>query len=94
MKNSPDISQLGTIISHFFRRYHVLLFTLTVVVGVSVALLLLNGLLSASNETDETPVPQARFDEATIKKIDSFGSRTTAGKELQFPQGRTSPFVE
>ncbi|MDO5344078.1 MAG: hypothetical protein Q4F02_04195 [Candidatus Saccharibacteria bacterium] len=94
MKNSPDISQLGVILGRFFRRYHVILFTLTVVAGVSAALLLLNGLLVASSAADDGVVQQQRFDQETIKKIDSFGSRTTTSRELQFPGGRTSPFVE
>lgn len=94
MKNSPDVSQLGAVLSRFFHRYHVILFSLTVVVGVSAALLLLNGLITASNASDDSVIQQQQFDKATIKKIEGFGSRTTTSKELQFPDGRTSPFVE
>lgn len=97
MKNSPDISQLGTVLGRFFRRYHVVLFMLTVVVGVSAALFLLYGLVSLSNtKTDISASIEttAHFDKKTIEQIDSFGTPGTTNQPFSPPTGRVNLFAE
>lgn len=95
MKNSPSVGQLGEVISHFFRRYHMSIFLLTVVIGVSAAVLLLNGLLSKSNEMDPTVTTQSSsFDKKTIERIDNFSPAGAGKDDFSLPSGRTNPFVE
>lgn len=96
MKNSPDISQLGTVVGHFFRRYHVVLFVLTVVVGVSAAIFLLNGLVTASNTMQENISPEttASFDKKTIERISGFGTPGAASQPFNLPPGRANLFAE
>ncbi len=91
MKNSPELDKLLSSISAFLRRYHVMLYVLTVVVGVSIAILMLNGLINSSKQTDH-PFPEpARFDKQTIERIEGF---TTPDKNTKFklPPGRINPF--
>ena len=95
MKNSPDISQIGTLASRFFHRYHVILYTLTVVVGVAVAIFLLYSLLASSNPKEDTIQQQTtRFDQKTIDQINSFRTRDTANANFSLPAGRTNLFAE
>lgn len=94
MKNSPSISQVGAAITHFIHRHHLTLFTLTVVVSVSVAVFLLNGLISVSNSPVSTTPTTASFDKATIDKINSFSSADSGSDTFSLPSGRINPFVE
>ena len=52
MKSSISISQISDGIVHFIRRFHVLIYTLTVVIGVTVAVFQLNGLITEQSPTD------------------------------------------
>ena len=94
MKNAPSISQLGGILARFLHRYHVMLFTLTVVIGVSVAIFLLYGLLSLSSETASTQPATTTFDQDTINKINGFNTAGSDNDTFSLPAGRVNPFVE
>lgn len=95
MKNSPSVSQLGSIVAHFIGRYHVIIFSLTVVIGVSAAVLLLNGLIELSSGTDHPVSTTQAFDRETIEKIDNLTpANQTQGSSLSLPSGRINPFVE
>lgn len=93
MKNDLNLSQIGEIIAGFFRRYHVILYSLTVVIGVSIAIFMLTQLLSGG-EQNSTDTNTMTFDKKTIEKIDSFNTRDKTPNSLQLPSGRINPFVE
>ncbi len=96
MKHRPSVSQLGAIMANTFRRFHVLLFVLTVVIGVAVCMFFLNNLITLSGQAEVTPSAGPQFDEETIKRVDSLVTpdQGTSGKELVLPPGRVNPFVE
>ena len=94
MKQSPSISHIGSIVSKIFSRYHVIIFSLTVVIGVSVAIFFLNGLISLSKESEPLNVTTTTFDEETIEKIENFSPSSEAKSNFSLPPGRTNPFVE
>ncbi len=96
MKNSVSVDQISGLILTFFKRYHLILFTLTVVLGVSVAVFLLNQLMLAESGNDNTSsqASGAIFDEATIDRIKSLNTSADSGGELVFPDGRVDPFSE
>ena len=95
MKSSPSINELGGLIAKFFRRYHVMLYVLTVVIGVSAAVFLLNSLISQSNSTETTgTATNQAFDQATIKRIESFNTVNKNSDTFSLPPGRVNPFVE
>lgn len=94
MKNSPSVGELGGIIARFMRRYHVMLFTLTVVISVSVAVFMLNGIITLSNETDDSIGGVSGFDTATIERIENFNMSNDISDDFSLPPGRVNPFIE
>jgi len=93
-KQLPSANQLGQTILHFIRRYHVILFTLTVVVGVSVAVFLLNRLITESNTITQPPITVTQFDQETINKINSLNTASNNRSDFSLPPGRVNPFIE
>lgn len=93
-QSSPSVAQLGSAIVGFIKRHHIIIFTLTVVTGVSVAVLLLNNLLVLSNTPGSTPSNGFVFDQETINQIETFNSPSEEDGELSLPDGRYNPFVE
>lgn len=81
-------------LTHFISRFHVLIYTLTVVIGVSLALLLVVGTVSSS-DTDEIQVPQAiTFDKETIERIEQFNTAASSDDTFSVPSGRINPLTE
>lgn len=91
MKNL-SVTQLGASLSRFLSKYHVAVYSLTVVISVSIAILMLNGLLSITAE--EPARNNTTLDKQTLKKIDQFQTRDSADAPLQLPAGRVNPFAE
>ncbi len=83
--------QIAKIFSRTFHRYHVMIFVLTVLGGLSVATLLLYQTILQTNEVDPNVINQ-QFDEETIEKIKSFKKADENTGEYQLPPGRTNPF--
>lgn len=97
MKQSPSVSQLGSILLTFLKRYHIVIFSLTIVIGVSVSMLMLNELLSRSSDPDAsstTTTTTTTFDQDTIEKIKKFRSSDSEDNNFSLPPGRTNPFRE
>ena len=46
MKQSLSFRKIGVAIGNIFRRHHIILFALTVVIGVSIEMLFLNNLIN------------------------------------------------
>jgi hypothetical protein len=77
------------------RRYHIILFVLTIVGGLVAVILLLNSIIiSSSNISTYTSPDDASFDQATIDRINQLKSSTDNGGQATLPSGRTNPFVE
>ncbi len=83
-------------IAHFFHRYHLILFVLTVVIGVSVGMFFMNSLLSVTGNDELSSQTPSSFDQETIKRIDKLivAGDGSANQELVLPPGRVNPFVE
>jgi hypothetical protein len=83
-------------IAAFLRRFHVTLFVLIVFGGLALVVFMLNSVIIRSSDTSGyTPeTPNATFDQATIDRIEELQTRDQSGGTLQFPPGRTNPFVE
>ena len=94
MKQSLSLKSLTTSLSNLFKRHHIILFALTVVVGVSVAMFLLYNLINATSEEVITPMPSTIFDEETIARINKLAPSDGTQRELILPSGRINPFVE
>ncbi len=83
-------------IAHFVGRYHVVLFVVVVLGGLSLVILRLNNVIVSSAESDgyAPKSSNATFDQATIDRIKQLKTRDEAGAQLDLSKGRTNPFVE
>ncbi len=75
-------------------RYHAVLFTVTILGGLAVAVFMLNQAISASDETQGyTPqLTDTSFDAATIKKLEELTPPGETPKNVTLPSGRVDPF--
>lgn len=95
MKNSPSITEIGTLVRKFLQRFHVMIYTLTVLVGLAIAILLLSQVLGTASDTSAAPLTTTprQFDKKTMQQIETL-NRANEGKDIAFPRGRVNPFVE
>lgn len=96
MNNAPSIQQslatIGTGIGFFFRRFHLILYTLTVVVGVAAAIYFLTSVVTSSTDTSQHSQQLQTLDRATIKALESFTPADEAAQEFRPLPGRINPF--
>lgn len=91
MKSSSPLTQLVQSISWFLHRFHVIIFVLFVVGGLSIATLLLN-LVITNNTLNVDPPTQDSFDTATIERLRDLQGANQDDSNFKLPDGRTSPF--
>lgn len=79
----------------FLKRYHLVIFVVIVVLLLSVAILLLNGIVSIASGTD-APVQStsSNFDQATIDRIKELKTSDQPSEPLDLSKGRINPFSE
>lgn len=82
--------------THFIGRFHVVIFVIVVLGGLTVIIFLLNNvILTSSDSTGYTPTGvSADFDQTTIDRIEQLKTRTETSGQLDLSKGRTNPFVE
>lgn len=94
-----DISliKLQRAIDHFFRRYHVMIFMLTAVIGVSFAVFSLYSIVMQSGNPTEDQINSAAnssFDNDTIDQLNRL-LQADSNEKYEIPEGqRTNPFIE
>lgn len=99
MNVNLDINSLGSTLSKFLHRFHIVIFVLVVIGGLSVATFLLSTAMNPSSSaaapaTPVSPAAQAAggttvLDTETIKKVKAL---RTDSAPLVLPPGRTNPF--
>lgn len=89
MKSSA-LTPLIRAVSRFLHRFHLTLFVVFVLGGLSLVTLFLNHAI-AKDDSSIAPPGQQPFDSATMKKIDELHT-SSEQTDLTFPAGRTSPF--
>jgi hypothetical protein len=80
----------------FLKRFHVVLFVVIVLGGLSVVILLLSATITQSTEPGDY-TPQSTniiFDETTMQRIEELRTREQGDASIDTSQGRTNPFVE
>jgi len=93
MKSDLSFQQLVRNYSHFMHRYHVVIFTIFVLGGLSVATYLLyQATTSAQASSDQSA--STNFDKTTIDRISQLHSADDTPTPLNLPSGRTNPFQE
>ena len=98
MKQSLDLSSIGKSFSHFFGRYHSIIFFLVIGAGLMICLALIINTIGLSNMTDPSmaQIENTSFDEDTISRLKELDSSEVSMGDFEkmFDQGRSNPFVE
>ena len=92
MKSDVSLQQITREISHFLHRYHVLIFTVFVLGGLSIATFLLYQVTTSKSSTTNTK--PTGFDQKTIERIGKLRSANDTPTPINLPAGRTNPFQE
>ena len=93
MQGTISIQQITRSISQFMHRYHVLIFTIFVLGGLSVATYLLYQ-ATTSAQTSSNQSPSNQFDQSTIDRINALHSANETPTPINLPSGRTNPFQD
>lgn len=88
---SLNMSQLARAITTFLHRFHVTLFVVFVIGGLSLVTLFLNQAITKQADDISTSTQEPPFDQSTMDKISNLHT-TSDRSELQFPSGRVDPF--
>ena len=91
MKSDLNLHAIGPAVSHFFHRYHIILFVIFVVGGLATATFFLSQALTSAT-TETTTTAQSGFDTKTIDNIKALRSTKDPSTPLTMPSGRTNPF--
>lgn len=94
--NNSDKKSIAKSIIQFFGRYHLTLFIVFLVGGLSSAVLVLNAVLIQSADTEgyTSSLDMTTFDQATIDNVKKLRLSSDTPAEFSLPEGRISPFAE
>lgn len=92
MQQSLNLSQITKALSHFLHRYHILIFVLTVIGGLSLATFMINQAINTAPAADPVADITGGFDKDTMAKIKSLRKAGEAPDPLTLPNGRVNPF--
>jgi hypothetical protein len=82
---------------NFLSRYNLIIFIVSVVVGLSLAILALNNILQTPFDSANLPSSgngQVSFDETTITRINTLKTSADAPTKPTLPDGRIDPFSD
>jgi hypothetical protein len=85
---------IKNVIVNLLHRFHVIIFVITIIGGLTIVVFFLNSTLILSSESDgyTSPSENASFDQTTIDRIKQL---RTGGSESQLDlSGRSNPFIE
>jgi hypothetical protein len=90
-----SLGSIKTLLVNFLHRYHTIVFTVVVLGGLAIAVLILNGTVNESSNSNGyvSTGNSITFDKATIDRINNLKSPDQAS-QISLPDGRTNPFVE
>lgn len=89
--SSVSLTQITATVSRFLHRYHIILFALIVLGGLSVATYMLYSTATATAPSDAAAASSGTFDKATMKKVQNLRGIDDASQPLEL-KGRTNPF--
>lgn len=88
---SLNFSQLTRAVSTFLHRFHITLFVVFVVGGLSLVTSFLNQAITKQDSNISAPSQEPPFDEPTMDKISNLRA-SSEHSDLQLPNGRINPF--
>lgn len=90
-------ASIKTSISKFLSRFHMLIFTILVLGGLVICMLLINDIIAKTgiDTTDSSASTGSDFDQATIDRIKQLHSASDNSQTpLDLSTGRINPFVD
>jgi hypothetical protein len=95
MKNIRSVS-IFALIGRLLSQFHMTLFIVFIVAGLSVAVLFLNDMLSDTSTSDgyTSPIDAGSIDQATLDRIKELHTSDEGPSPSSFPSGRINPFGE
>lgn len=90
MKNDVSTQQLIRSYSQFMHRYHVVIFTIVIIGGLSAATYFMYKASTPGSTAGTNTV--TGFDQPTIDRIKNLRSSSDSQEQLVLPPGRTNPF--
>lgn len=96
MKSSPSLKRLFSPIGAFIYRFHLIIFTVAVLGGLAVLVLILNNIITHSSNPDSSTTSHVSttFDEKTANQINQLKTAQDNVTPLVIPPGRSNPFAE
>lgn len=96
MKDLKDIRDIQNKVLPFVRRFNLVIFIVIVVIILSIAVLLLYGVVEKASGTDidNTPGDTSYFDQETIDRLDKLKTSDQPSTPLDLSKGRINPFSE
>jgi hypothetical protein len=91
-----SLSSIKNIAIALLHRFHVIIFTVIVLGGMTIVIFILNGVIVASGDSNgySSVSTNQTFDQATIKRIEDLKTSSQTDNQLNLSSGRTNPFVE
>lgn len=97
MKIEQNISSnnVGSLLSRFLQRFHVVLYTVIAIGGLAVVVFMLyQTTLVALDVPDSDKDVTSSFDQATIDELESLSNKSSQAKPLDLPENvRINPFI-
>lgn len=91
-QSSLSLTQVKSSLLQFLHRYHVLLFVLTVIGGLSLATFMINQVINIPVSSDTQSTTES-FDKETMNKVKTLRKPDEAPAPLVLPSGRVNPFI-
>lgn len=90
------VSSLFSSFGQLLVRFHMTLFIVFIVTGLSVAVLFLNNMLTETATSDDytSPIDAGSIDQTTLDRIKELHTSDETVAEQVFPEGRINPFGE
>jgi hypothetical protein len=95
MKKMHSVS-IFALIGRLLAEFHMTLFIVFIVAGLSVAVLFLNNMLSDTSASDgyTSPIDAGSIDQATLDRIKELHTSDEGQSPSNLPSGRINPFGE
>lgn len=91
-----DLKSNQQALQTFLNRFHLVIFIVAVMLSLSIAVILLYGIVGKASGADSTVVGtnSSNFDKATIDRIEQLRTIDQPSTPLDLPEGRINPFSE
>lgn len=78
-----------------FKRFHLMIFFIFIVAGLSVAVIMINDILSGKiDDGYKSPIKAGTIDQTTLNRLETLHTSTAGTPTPELPNGRINPLAE